>query len=248
MYILAIETTGKLGSVAVLNIETGEVLGTEVSLDEMSHLKDLIPMTERLLKRLNIEKKEIEYVASSVGPGSFTGIRIGVATARALAQSLNTRCISVPTLSAFMYKPSAEEIRRRNDITCAIINARRGQVYGMVSAYMPDGPYMLTDVLEVITEDVLPEGANVVFFGDGVDAYRDKIAETLKPFGEERFCFADESDRYQDASSVAKCALSMLKNGYTCTYEELLPDYMRAAEAETKLKNGELAISKMRQE
>ena len=85
MFILAIETTGPYGSVALLDGD-GNVLGYEVSRDTMSHLKDLIPMVDTVLKKSGVAKEEIDLMAPSVGPGSFTGIRIGVSTARALAR------------------------------------------------------------------------------------------------------------------------------------------------------------------
>ena len=97
MFILAIETTGPYGSVALLD-EKGNVLGYEVSHGTMSHLKDLIPMVDTVLKKCGVSKNEINLLAPSVGPGSFTGIRIGVSTARALCQALGSKAVPVPTL------------------------------------------------------------------------------------------------------------------------------------------------------
>ena len=82
MYILAIETTGKFGSVSLID-NKGTAIGYLETTDPMSHLKNLIPMIKKLLEDAGIEKKQLTHVAVSVGPGSFTGIRIGVSTARA---------------------------------------------------------------------------------------------------------------------------------------------------------------------
>ena len=111
MFILAIETTGPYGSVALLDGD-GNVLGYEVSRDTMSHLKDLIPMVDTVLKKSGVSKNEINLIAPSVGPGSFTGIRIGVSTARALCQALGIRAVPVPTLEAFCFKESAPAAAR----------------------------------------------------------------------------------------------------------------------------------------
>ena len=106
MFILAIETTGPFGSTALLD-EKGNVLGCEVSRETMSHLKDLIPMVDTMLKKCGVSKDQIDLLAPSVGPGSFTGIRIGVSTARALCQALGIKAVPVPTLEAFCFKESA---------------------------------------------------------------------------------------------------------------------------------------------
>ena len=127
MYILAIETTGKFGSVSLID-NKGTAIGYLETTDPMSHLKNLIPMIKKLLEDAGIEKKQLTHVAVSVGPGSFTGIRIGVSTARALCQCLNIPAVAVPTLDSFLYKAEARNVRD-SEIVCAIINARRNQVY-----------------------------------------------------------------------------------------------------------------------
>ena len=275
MFILAIETTGPYGSVALLD-EKGNVLGYQVSRGTMSHLKDLIPMVDTVLKKCGVSKNEIDLLAPSVGPGSFTGIRIGVSTARALCQALGIKAVPVPALEAFCFKetalreatqnycgqaaeaaaayaPSGGTPRKgRRTAVCAIINARRGQVYGMIEGFMEPGPYMLTDVIEVYKSKMEPDGWKLLFFGDGVDAYEKDIIGALGepgPGPEAHFEFAPESDRYQDAVSVGRWAVERIRqcggiDGCTVDFENLLPDYMRRAEAEQKLESGELPICK----
>ncbi len=242
MYILAIETTGPFGSCALLDEITGEVIASETSTNNMSHLSDMIPMIQRVLATSHVEKSEIKYVAPSVGPGSFTGIRIGVSTARALAQSLGIKGIPVPTLESFLYKPLPKEASKYA-VRCGILNARRGQVYGIIQGNLDGGSYMLDDVLEVLVEDVLQAGYDIVFYGDGVDAYEEKIREVFDRT-HAKYYFADKEIRYQDAASVAKVAFGLLKEGYVVDVNDLLPDYMREAEAETKLREGKLHIYK----
>lgn len=223
MWILAIDTTGPLGSVALINQEGKAEM--EVSDKEMNHLKDLMPMAQRLIEKCMISKKDISAVSVSVGPGSFTGIRIGVSSGRALAQAWEIPCISVPTLDMFRQKCE-------NGNTVAVIfNARRGQVYGGVfdeagQDILSPGPYMLTDVLEAVKPH-----DNVIFYGDGIDAYQDRL---------NGYTAATKEDRYQTAEMVAKDALKKYNNGEKIGVEELLPNYMRMAEAEQKLKSGAL--------
>ena len=263
MFILAIETTGPYGSVALLD-EKGNILGYEVSHETMSHLKDLIPMADAMLKKCGVSKDEIDLLAPSIGPGSFTGIRIGVSTARALCQALGIKAVPVPALEAFCLKETALREAAQNSCgqaaeaacgktaVCAIINARRGQVYGMIDGFMEPGPYMLTDVLHVYKEEMEPLGYKILFFGDGIDAYEKDIVEALGTSGSEQepcFEFAPKEDRYQDAVSVGRWAVERLRqcgciDGCIVDFELLLPDYMRRAEAEQKLESGELPICK----
>ncbi len=246
MYILAIETTGKAGSVSLLAVDCERGTGDMSTLafreieGSMSHLRELVPTVSAVLADAGVSKNEISYVAASVGPGSFTGIRIGVSTARALSQALGlSEAIAVPSLTAFMYKAEAHEAKIEDKIVCPIINARRGQVYGRLDGYMEDGPYMLSDMLDVIRKRVFADGHEVLFFGDGIDAYESQINDALAGHG--KYAFADADIRYQDAASVAFCAAENLDK-YKVPTTELLPDYMRKAEAEQKLEAGQLPI------
>lgn len=256
MYILAIETTGPQCSVALVSGDDGcRVLGMEASAEALSHLRDLVPLTEKLLSRLHVAKSALSYIAVSAGPGSFTGIRIGVTTARALGQALNLPVIAVPTLDAFTYKDavcgSTEPVGAANPVICAILNARRGQVYGMIDGWLPGCPCMLTDVLEIIKSadgPVKKAGRPVLFFGDGIDAYEGRILDELGEAGMElgrEFFFAPKETRYQSADAVGRLAFELARAGEGSHYGDVHPDYMRKAEAEQKLEAGELPICKL---
>lgn len=229
MYILALETTGPLGSVAL--IDKNEKIYKRSSTERMNHLKDLMPMAEQVIKEAGISKSQITAVAASIGPGSFTGIRIGVSSARAIGQALSIPCISVPTLDTFKQKC------REATVVCPIFDARRNQVYGAVFSekgenILDPGPYMLEEVLQVLAK----ENKKTLFFGDGIDAYRDKIIESLKC----ELVFAPEANRYQDAEMVAIAAMEKYRKNDIVEVNKLLPEYMRMAEAERKLKDGTL--------
>lgn len=247
MYILAIETTGPLCSVALVSEDENKksiILAEETSTEAMNHLQELIPLTQKLFQKAGVEKSALTHIAVSQGPGSFTGIRIGVSTARALGQAMNLPVIGIPTLEAFKYKDEAD----KDAVICGILNARRGQVYGIVEGYLEGCPCMLTDVLEILAGPVHQEEKKVLFFGDGIDAYEEKIKEILGEAGMklgQEYDFAPEACRYQNAASVGRMACEKALAGEGLHYNDLHPEYMRKAEAEQKLEAGQLPICKL---
>ena len=231
MHVLAIETTGKYASCALIDAKANII--SKTSKETMSHLKNLMPMIDALLKEAKLDKKDLTGIAVSVGPGSYTGIRIGIATAKAIAQSLDLPCVPVKTLNSFIYQ------EKEPGLICPIINARRGQVYGAlfdrgeynVRTLIAPGPYMLADMLDFVKAVAF---GKVLFYGDGIDAYEKEISEVIKP---DRREFADEKVRYQHAEAVAQDAFMKFLRGQTITYDELEAEYMRETEAEQKLKD-----------
>ena len=122
MKILAIDTAGATASVSVIN-EKKEIF-TELSDDRMSHLQMLMPVAERTMEKAGVKKEEITHVAVAVGPGSFTGIRIGMAAAMTLAQAWDLPMAAVSSLSCYTYAFSEERA-----LICPMIDARHGQVF-----------------------------------------------------------------------------------------------------------------------
>ncbi|WP_312093770.1 tRNA (adenosine(37)-N6)-threonylcarbamoyltransferase complex dimerization subunit type 1 TsaB [Aminipila sp.] len=245
MNILAIETTGAAASVAVID-ETGHIF-EEISGETLNHLQFLMPMVKKVLEKGKLQINDLTAIAASEGPGSFTGIRIGVSSARALAQALQLECISVPTLKTFLYNGGNDE-----DIFCPIFDARRNQVYGGAYKWSDDGfieeavagkAYMLSELLELLRQALEQGDREVTFFGDGVEPFKAQIEEWQNTSlnSNIQIKFADAENRYQKASSVAKLALEMYKKGEACPYNELKPNYMRKAEAERKLEEAQAA-------
>lgn len=223
MYILGIETTGHIGSVSLYNSLDGNMSYKETD-EEMAHLRNLTPMIDEILKENNIKPKELSKIACSVGPGSYTGIRIGVSTARAMAQALGIPCVPISSLGQFKILCNGE------DDIAVIYNARRGQVYGSIfgssgEEILKPGPYMLTEVLDVIKEKKI----NPVFYGDGIDFYKEKL---------NGFRLAPVETRYQKANMTV---ISAMHSDVEVGYNDLLPQYMRETEAEQKLRDGTLA-------
>ena len=197
MYILALETTGPHASVAIIN-EEGTVV--ENSSDAvLNHLQHLMPMTQELLEKAGLQLGDMTAIAASQGPGSFTGIRIGVSSARALAQVTGLPTIAVPTLKSFAYNVPDFE-----GLICPVFDARRSQVYagayrwvdGEIVEVVEGAPYSIDEFVEKTAETGLPR----MIFGDGIKAYGDRfLPEEIAP----------EDIRLQVASSVAKLAKDM---------------------------------------
>ncbi len=251
MKILAIETTGKYGSASVID-ETGLVFSAASS-EEMNHLRGMITLIDEAVRKAGIRKDELTHVAASAGPGSFTGIRIGVTTARIMSQMLGIPCISVSTLEAMAARALEKAISAGALYVVPVINARRHQTYAGVyeAVYtsdceqrsavcvMEEKQYMIEELLEELRSRMAEhEGAAAFFTGDGIDAYADIIKSTM---AEGSYVFADESLRYQHAESVAKIALRKACAGETLSYNDLMPEYMRLAEAEQRLRAGTLS-------
>ncbi|MDD3168500.1 MAG: tRNA (adenosine(37)-N6)-threonylcarbamoyltransferase complex dimerization subunit type 1 TsaB [Eubacteriales bacterium] len=238
MNILAIETTGAEASVAVID-DKGEVF-MEGSDQKLNHLQNLMPMVHTLLTKRGMTIDDLEYIAVSEGPGSFTGIRIGVSSARALAQAMDLETISVPTLKSFLYN-----VPEYKGVICPIFDARRSQVYGGAYRWIGDGEftevvpgaaYDLHELLELLEAAVQPK-QEITFFGDGILPYREQIIEWQRSSLNDniRVRFAEDGVKLQKASSVARLALEIYRAGAVKSLYDLKPVYMRKAEAERKL-------------
>lgn len=256
MYLLAIETTGAFASVALL--EDDCVLEHIQGHDRFSHLQNLMPQVKEVLENHKLSINDVGAIAVSKGPGSFTGIRIGVSSTRALCQVLGVPGVPVSSLEALAMRAAdlSGADRRSTDDTssakealdasetsddrtwiCPILDARRSQVYGggyvLQNGYpievFKGGAYTVEDFLEKTDEC-----DRILLLGDGADAYGEKIAEARRERG--KFTdIAPEAIRYQDAATVGRLGAKLLQEGKGLSYQELLPDYMRQAEAERKL-------------
>lgn len=238
MLILAFETTGKNASSAIIN-EEGK-LWVAKSQENMNHLKDILVLTQECFDKAGLSPSDIDYVAASVGPGSYTGIRIGVTTARTFAQCNENLCIGVSSLEGMALEAADYAKLLGINYICPIINARRNQTYGAIFKLNDDklipvvvgAQYMIDDILNRATE--LNE--KVLLTGDGCDSYIETIRATME---ENAYDITPEECRYPSAGSIAKLALENVDKAIP--YEELLPNYMRLSEAEQRLKEGTLS-------
>lgn len=245
MYVLAIETTGAYASVALMKDD--KIIGHVSGNDRFSHLQNLMPQVETVIKESKLSLGDVGLIAVSNGPGSFTGIRIGVSSARALTQVLGIPCVAVPSLEALALRggeyakahaagmPKADEAQSAPLLICPMLDARRSQVYaggyfiedGYPREVIEAGPYMLDEFL------AKTDGYDhILVLGDAVDTYGEKIAE----FRPEGTLDTPEDIRYQDAAFVAQLGAKIYAEEGGLSYNEVKPEYMRIAEAERKLK------------
>ena len=236
MLILAIETTGPLASVALTDGKTYKQL---INDSDYSHLEETVPMVKKLMEQEGVKPDELDAVAVSRGPGSFTGVRIGMATAKGLALIWKKPVICVPTLESFAYGETSEG---PGTVLAPMFDARRSQTYaaafvraddGSVTEIIP-GAACDTDEFFAMLAALFPEHPKlerVKFFGDGIKAFSEKI----EAFGYPNSC-APEGERFQTADKVARLAVKMFEEGRVTDTYSCEPDYMRLPEAERKLK------------
>ena len=224
MRILGIESSSLVASVAVV---TDGVLTAEYTVNfKKTHSQTLLPMIDEMGKLLELDLNTVDAIAVSGGPGSFTGLRIGSATAKGLGLALQKPLIHVPTVDAMAYN-----LYGCGGIICPIMDARRNQVYtGLYSfdrEFQVLKPQCAMDMRELV-EELNQLGRPVVFLGDGVPVYEKIIEETMTV----PFSFAPAHCNRQRAASVAALGAVYYEKGQTETAAEHMPDYLRKPQAE----------------
>ena len=225
MRILGLDSSGIVASVAVVE---DDVLVAEYTINyKKTHSQTLLPMLDEIVKMTELDLESIDAIAVAAGPGSFTGLRIGSATAKGLGLALKKPLVAIPTVEGLAYN-----LYDTPGLICPIMDARRNQVYTGVYCYTD---HRLDTVWEQDTMSIeaLAEGLNcldheVIFLGDGVAVYREKLQELLTiPFS-----FAPAHVNRQRAAAVAALAEVYYKEGKIQTAEEHEPEYLRKSQAE----------------
>ncbi len=224
MRILGIESSSLVASVAIV---TDDILTAEYTVNlKKTHSQTLLPMIDEVIRMLEIELDSIDAIAVSGGPGSFTGLRIGSATAKGLGLAMKKPLIHVPTVDAMAYG-----LYGTDALICPVMDARRNQVY--------TGLYHFRDRFEVVknqwpsdvrelVDELNERGEKVIFLGDGVPPYRALIEESIKV----PCAFAPAHVNRQRAASVAALGAVYVAEGKTETAMEHRPDYLRKSQAE----------------
>ena len=222
MLMLALESSARAASTAVFR--GGEMLALSVETSGLTHSRTLLPMAENLLKTLDLSVRELDCVAVAHGPGSFTGLRIGMAEAKGLCWALEIPAVGVSTLEAMAWGgPTAEGTR-----LCCVMDARRGQVYNALFSVSRGVPVRLTPDRAIALEELAPElraaGEPWLLLGDGARLCND----TLGGMPGLSLRIAPEPLRVQNARGVGLAALHYAPR----PAEELLPVYLRLSQAE----------------
>ena len=235
MRVLAIDSSGMTATVAV--VEDTQTIAEYTVNFKKTHSQTLLPMIDTMGKMIELDLKSIDAIAVAGGPGSFTGLRIGSATAKGLGLALEKPLIHVSTVDGLAYN-----LYGCQDIICPIMDARRKQVYtGMYTFARREleeskETELVLDVLEAQNASPIEElierlnihGRPVVFLGDGVPVYQDVIREKMRV----PFSFAPASANRQRAAVVGALGIQYYKEGKFETAMEHQPDYLRVSQAE----------------
>lgn len=231
MRILALDSSGLVASVAVVE-KNGEETCTvaEYTVNyKKTHSQTLLPMLDEIVKMTDLDLETIDAIAVAGGPGSFTGLRIGSATAKGLGLALGKPLIHIPTLEGLAFNLWGTE-----RIVCPIMDARRGQVYTGIYEFQNDTLQVLEDQMAVSIEELGERlktyGRPVIFLGDGVPVFRARLQDEIMEGCD--ISFAPASMNRQRASSVASLAFRYYEEGKTETAAEHQPDYLRVSQAE----------------
>jgi tRNA threonylcarbamoyladenosine biosynthesis protein TsaB len=225
MKVLGIETSGLVGNIAVCDVN--KVVGRKSYGKNFSHGKEIISSLESLFKEVNWEPGDIDLIAVSTGPGSYTGLRVGVTCAKTLAYGLGKPVIDVPTLDVLV-----ENVKDTSAKTiCPVLDAKRKSVYACIYERSDNESRRTTDFLIITPNsliEILPE--STLIFGDGIAPYREIFTQKdLTIVEDEKLCIADAAD-------VARLGMKRYEEGMRCEINALAPLYLRKSEAEEQLK------------
>lgn len=227
MKILAVDTSAVAGSVAV--VSDGKLLSECFSNTGLTHSQTLMPMVDNAVKSAGIDIKDIDIFAVNNGPGSFTGVRIGVAAVKGMAQMSGKNCVEVSTLESLAYN-----LADNNCIAVCAMDARCSQVYtasfecenSVMTRLCDDEAVAIKDLEERLKSYNKP----IIFVGDGAmlcyNYYKDVLPCRI----------AGENLRYQRASSTATVAMLKAEREETLSAAELMPSYLRLPQAQRELK------------
>lgn len=234
MRILGIESSSLVASVAI--VEDGVTMAEYTVNFKKTHSQTLLPMIDAMVSLLDVELSSIDAIAVSGGPGSFTGLRIGSATAKGLGLALNKPLIHIPTLDGTAYN-----LFGASGLICPIMDARRNQVYTGIYRFEKDFQVVMEqdamDMNDLIGKlNTMDE--RVIFLGDGVPVHEKLIAERMNVPYE----IAPAHVNRQRAASVAALGAVYFAEGKIETAEEHGPDYLRKSQAEREREERKAAV------
>lgn len=225
MKILALDSSGMAASVAV--VEDENMLAEYTVNYKKTHSQTLLPMLDAAVQMIQLKLDTIDAIAVAFGPGSFTGLRIGSATAKGLGLALDKPIIGVPTTQAMAYN-----LFGAGGVVCPIMDARRNQVYTGIYEFENGHLKILEDQMAADIHQVIEKlnalKRQVIFTGDGISVYREVIDQNIQVPAE----YAPAHLNRQRASAVAALAMEYLKEGRVQTAAEHRPEYLRMSQAE----------------
>lgn len=234
MKILGLDSSGLVASVAL--VEDDELIAEYTTNYKKTHSQTLLPMLDGLRGMVELDLDTLDAIAIASGPGSFTGLRIGSATAKGLGLALGKPLVEVPTLEGLAWN-----LYGSDNVVCPLMDARRNQVYGAAFTYAREGEgFRLQtligqapmDIAELL-DRVARLGKPVLFLGDGVPVYRDII----RGHRGLEYSFAAPGNNRQRAASIASLGAVYFAEGKTVTAAGHYPEYLRRSQAEREAEN-----------
>ncbi|MDO4632787.1 MAG: tRNA (adenosine(37)-N6)-threonylcarbamoyltransferase complex dimerization subunit type 1 TsaB [Eubacteriales bacterium] len=228
MKILGIDSSGLVASAAV--VSDGQLLAEYSVNYKKTHSQTLLPMIDEIVSMIELDLDTIDAIAVAAGPGSFTGLRIGSATAKGLGMALNKPLIEIPTLEGLAYNLCPSKA-----LVCPMMDARRNQVYTGIYRFQGTTLEVVEGQMAVSVTEVIEKlnalGKEVLLLGDGIPVYQKFIEESLKV----PYLIVPAQNSRQRAGSVAALGLQYAKEGKMVSAAEHQPDYLRLSQAEREL-------------
>lgn len=233
MKILSLDSSATSASVCVFDTQLNKIIGEFNINTKLTHSQTLVPMIDALLNSTKLELSDIDVFAVNTGPGSFTGIRIGVSVIKGMAMALDKPCVSVSTLESMAYN----YIDSDDIIVCSCMDARRNQVYNALFSVAFGEVTRLCSDRAISVEDLLAEisafDTPVVLVGDGAELVYNSVLVNSN------ISLAHPNFRYQTAKGVTFTALKSVNNNDFLTAAALMPSYLRPSQAERERLNKE---------
>ena len=223
--ILAIDSSSLVASVSLVSQET---IIAEYTINlKKTHSQTLLPMIDEIFKMTGSNKKDIKAIAITSGPGSFTGLRIGAATAKGLALVLGIGIIPIKTIAAMAYN-----YNHCNKIICPIMDARRNQVYTGIYRCVDEKLETILDTCAISIEELIKRlemiNEEAIFIGDGIPVFKDIIDNQLKV----SHIYAKQHMNRQRSATIGAMAWEKYKKGEIEEADLFSPDYLRLSQAE----------------
>lgn len=229
---MALDSSGLVASVALS--ENDNLIAEYTVQYKKTHSQTLLPMLQEICRMVELDLDTVDAIAVAAGPGSFTGLRIGSATAKGLAFAMKKPIIPVPTVDGLAY-----QMYGAGDLVCPIMDARRNQVYTGIYEFIPDCDGQFAYDMRVIKEqcavsfDEIAEILNgynrdVIFLGDGVPVFQERMAQILHV----PYTAAPLHRARQSAAAIAALGSIYYRQGKAVSGAEYVPEYLRLSQAE----------------
>ncbi len=228
MKVLAVDSSGLVASVALVSDK--ELVAEYTVNYKKTHSQTLLPMLDEISKMASIDLKDVDAIAISKGPGSFTGLRIGSATVKGLGLVLGTPIIPVPTVDGLAYN-----LYKAKGIICPLMDARRNQVYTGLYKWEED-EFVVVSPQKVVGIDLIAKEINelkeeVIFLGDGVSVFEEELKELIQV----PYSFAPPHVSKQRAGAIGALGIELFKQGIMTDPDDFSPTYLRKSQAEREL-------------